>query len=246
MSSKLEINRQRLFTQGFRKYLQSLTHGALVDFILRGGDLSFSPAQERQLLLEELADSQERHARATKKINELVHANRELREALAEGKPVNTQTAFDIETTGATDETPFSFKIVDLDTNTVLFDGNLSDHDDGLHLLIDALLGLPGGQQEDRSYVSLDEFKAANPHGDVYSIPVFLTTKTARSDITNAIRNLLDDFEPYVFIENSPLPSVKVVQIAFETEAASASFIQEARDLNVRPRDVAEYLVHLA
>lgn len=95
MTTQISIARDRLLTKGYRRFLQSLSHGALVDFIMGESNLYYTPNQELKLFEDELADSRARHARATQRINELVCENRDLVSQLQELAPANTANQFE-------------------------------------------------------------------------------------------------------------------------------------------------------
>ena len=43
MTTQISIARDRLLTKGYRRFLQSLSHGALVDFIMSESNLHYTP-----------------------------------------------------------------------------------------------------------------------------------------------------------------------------------------------------------
>ena len=245
MSNKLEINRDRLFTNGYRKYLQSLTHGALVDFILTGSNLSFTPAQERSLLLEELEDQQGRNARATKKINTLVHENRGLREQLDALQPVNTSGSF---ATGA--ETDASnqatLRIIDLETNNVLYEGDItaSSEDDFAKNLFSLIFdGLTTGDVETkRVYTSAAEYLEDYPDAVTY-ITAGAVGTILTADQIDACEELLDQFDPYTEV-GSASGVISLVQITLPNDAAGEAFTAKARELGINPVTFATFLVN--
>lgn len=245
MSNKLEINRDRLFTNGYRKYLQSLTHGALVDFILTGSNLSFTPAQERSLLLEELADEQARHERATKKINSLVHENRGLREQLDALQPVNTSGSF---ATGAETNTSdqATFRIIDLETNNVLYEGGTSpaSEDDFAKDLISLIFGgFPTGVVENkRSYTSSAEYLADHPDA-VSFITAGAIGVTLTAGQIEVCEDLLEQFDPYTETGNG-VGAISLVQIALPNDAVGEAFTAKARELDISPVTFATFIVN--
>ena len=244
MSNKLEINRDRLFTDGYRKYLQSLTHGALVDFILRGSNLSFTPAQERSLLLEELADEQARHERATKKINSLVHENRGLREQLDALQPVDTSGSFDSDAEPV--ELTARFKIVDLETNNVLYEGNIpaSSEDDFAKNLFSLIFdGLTTGDVETkRVYTSAAEYLEDYPDAVTYITAGAVGTILTACQI-DACEELLHQFDPYTEV-GSASGVISFVQIALPNDAVGEDFTSKARELGINPVTFATFLVN--
>ncbi len=245
MSNKLEINRDRLFTNGYRKYLQSLTHGALVDFILTGSNLSFTPAQERSLLLEELADEQARHERATKKINSLVHENRGLREQLDALQPVNTSGSF---ATGAETDTSdqATFRIIDLETNNVLYEGDItaSSEDDFAKNLFSLIFdGLTTGDVETkRVYTSAAEYLEDYPDAATYITAGAVGTILTAGQI-DACEELLHQFDPYTEV-GSASGVISLVQIALPNGAVGEDFTSKARELGINPVTFATFLVN--
>ncbi len=241
MSNKLEINRDRLFTDGYRKYLQSLTHGALVDFILRGSNLSFTPAQERSLLLEELADEQARHERATAKINELVTENRQLRAQIDASQPVNTAGGFSA-TAGDENGVP-TFRVIDLDTNTVLHEGSFDEDGDFTKDLINMIIGaFSGAPVEAKRYTSIAEYTADFPNAvSVASIGAADTVLSEK--VINDCDSLMERFEPYVEA-GSLAHGVGIVQIACRDAATGDEFVDVATNMGVKPVTFATYVLN--
>lgn len=249
MSNKLEINRDRLFTNGYRKYLQSLTHGALVDFILTGGNLSFTPSQERSLLLDELADEKARHSRATDKINSLVRENRELRTQIEALEPVNTVGSFATGAGGVAMEAgtdvsnhPF-FRVIDLDTNTVLHEGALDDNGDFFGELLSTIFnGIPGAPVEAKRYTSIAEYTADFP--DAVSVAsIGAADTTLPENVINACDSLMERFEPYVEA-GSLAHGVGIVQIACRDAATGEAFVDAATAVDVKPVTFATYVLN--
>lgn len=243
MSNKLEINRDRLFTDGYRKYLQSLTHGALVDFILRGSNLSFTPAQERSLLLEELADEQARHERATKKINSLIHENRELREKIEAFQPVDTSGSFDSDAEPV--ELTARFKIVDLETNTTLHDGDLSTDPQTLaHQIIAAIFGGVLGEtvETKRVYTTAGEYLADHPNATSFTSIGAVGVPLCAEQI-DGCEDLLEQFEPYTEVggTNGRLATVLVV---FPDNVTGEAFAKKARELRINPVAFASFIIN--
>ena len=244
MSNKLEINRDRLFTNGYRKYLQSLSHGALVDFILTGGNLSFTPSQERSLLLEELEDQQARHERATKKINSLVHENRGLREQLDALQPVNASGSFATGAeTAASDQA--TFRVIDLDTNTVLHEGSLGGSDDFAKDLISLIFGGVLGNtpvEAKRVYTSFAEYTTDFPNA-VAVTSIGAADTVLSEGVINACDDLMDRFEPYV--EAGALAhGVGIVLIACRDQATGDAFVDAAIAIGVNPVTFATYVLN--
>ena len=245
MSNKLEINRDRLFTNGYRKYLQSLTHGALVDFILTGSNLSFTPAQERSLLLEELADEQARHERATKKINSLAHENRCLREQLDALQPVSTSGSFatDAETDTSDQAT---FRIIDLETNNVLYEGGtFPASEDGFAKNLFSLIfdGLTTGDVETkRVYTSAAEYLEDYPDAVTY-ITAGAVGTILTADQIDACEELLYQFYPYTEVGRAS-GAISLVQIALPNDEVGEAFTAKARELGINPVTFATFLVN--
>lgn len=252
MSNKLEINRDRLFTNGYRKYLQSLTHGALVDFILTGGNLSFTPSQERSLLLDELADEKARHSRATDKINSLVRENRELRTQIEALEPVNTVGSFATGAAGlAADVGTDSigqplFRVIDLETNNVLYEGDTFPvtEDDFAQTLISLIFGglQTGAPVEAKRYTSIAEYTADYP--DAVSVASIGAADTTLSEnVINACDSLMERFEPYVEA-GSLAHGVGIVQIACRDAATGEAFVDAATAVDVKPVTFATYVLN--
>ena len=245
MSNKLEINRDRLFTNGYRKYLQSLTHGALVDFILTGSNLSFTPAQERSLLLEELEDQQGRNARATAKINELVTENRQLRAKIESSQPVNTAGGFSAMVGDENGVPTFRVRVIDLDTNTVLHEGSLGGSDDFAKDLISLIFGGVLGNtpvEAKRVYTSFAEYTTDFPNA-VAVASIGAADTVLSEGVINACDDLMDHFEPYV--EAGALAhGVGIVQIACRDQATGDAFVDAAIAIGVNPVTFATYVLN--
>lgn len=243
MSNKLEINRDRLFTNGYRKYLQSLTHGALVDFILTGSNLSFTPAQERSLLLEELMDEKSRHERATLKINSLVHENRGLREQLDALQPVDTSGSFDIDAEPV--ELTAQFKIVDLETNTTLHDGDLSTDPQTLaHQIIAVIFGGVLGEtvETKRVYTSAGEYLADHPNATSFTSIGVVGVPLSAGQI-DSCEDLLEQFDPYTEVGgiNGKLATVLV---ALPDDVTGDAFVKKAHELRINPVAFASFIIN--
>lgn len=236
MSNKLSINRQRLFTQGYRKYLQSLSHGALVDFVLNGGDLAFSPAQERELLLDQVADEQGRHARATQKINELVHENRRLRERLNEQEPVSTEGAFE----------DILADIFGNEAQVKVFDGDTIQTVSGQDVL-QFLASIFAGVNEDapKKIVTKEDYAEAHPGSVHASTVAFVLGEALPADIIELCNDLTTAYQPFSTVENvSPGNPMKLVTIQFQNVEIAANFARQADQLGVSVAIYGLYVVN--
>lgn len=248
MSNKLNINRDRLFTQGYRKYLQSLTHGALVDFVLRGGDLAFTPAQERELLLDQIADEQKRHDRATKKINELVHENRSLRQALEAKQPVDTAASEFIKSIGDYHnlfEGLTSMTIVNADTNEVIFDLNSgkAPSDEALELIKAIIEGTPASNPIETP----EDYVEAYPESVNTSTLSCVTPNPLPDDILDACVRLESAFQPFSTVQQlAPGVGLMSVLIQFRDVTVANEFGAAAEAAGVSPMAYGQYVVNHA
>ena len=246
MSNKLEVNRDRLFTNGYRKYLQSLSHGALVDFILTGSNLSFTPAQERSLLLDELNDEQARHARATAKINELVNENRQLRAQIESTQPVNTSDyAGGFEATAGHENGVPMFRVIDLETNAVLHEGVFSEEGDFAKELLSMIFGgVPAcGCAQKRVYASVDEYMGDHPEAMSFTTMAVPGVSGLSAEQIAACEVLSEEFEPYT--ETLPfIGGVNMVLIALPDDATATAFTEAANSVGINPIKFASYVVN--
>lgn len=243
MSNKLEIDRDRIFTNGYRKYLQSLTHGALVDFILNGSNLSFTPAQERSLLLEELVDEKTRHDRATKKINTLVHENRGLREQIEALQPVDSSGSFDINIKAEPVKRAAQFKIIDLDANTTLYEGDLSPDSISHQIIATVFGGVLGGTVETkRVYMSSVEYLEDHPNATSFTSIGAVGVPLCAEQIEGC-EDLLEQFDPYTEVGNIN-GKLATVLIALPDDAAGDAFTSKAHELGINPVAFASFIIN--
>lgn len=240
MSNKLSINRQRLFTQGYRKYLQSLSHGSLVDFVLNGGDLAFSPAQERELLLDQVADEQGRHARATQKINELVRENRRLTELLNQQAPVSTDGSFEA----------LLSEVFGGDVNIKVLDGTDYidvSYDDVLQMLASIFADTSDPVPTQMPIVTFEDYEEAFPNAVFAKTMAIELGDSIPADVIAKCDSLKERYQPFATTnEVAPGSPLRLVVIQFCDAGVANDFAAQAKSIGITPAIYGLYVVNHA
>lgn len=224
MTNKFNVDRQRLFRAGYNRYLRSLSHGALVDFILNGADLSFDNQQERDLLLAEVADQKGRHDRATAKINELVLVNRDLNEALGKTRPVDTSSAF---------------QALQRDERVEVIDVSACNTIDDF---MDALFGRCTCADEE-PITTIEEFVAIHPLAVALAVTSAVTGVPLPDETIRLCAVLEEEFAPFIVV-NPLFVGLLSVSVVFTDITALKAFKTRAAELGVTGIEFGFYVVN--
>lgn len=221
MSNKLEIRRDAMMVKGYRKYLQSLSHGALVDFILSGGQLAFTPNKELDIALAELDDERSRHARATQKINELVHENRQLHEQLRELQPVNT--AGDFEQNADND--------------------SVESMDDFMRGFLNFLDGIVS-EAEGPVYTNSAEYAKDHPECQFFSVVISndeMRDELIVPEVSDTIAELLVKYDSYSFV-SAHVDGARL-ETFFPSLTPALGFVREIQAKGITEKTYAAYVI---